>query len=670
TPDAIGSFESAYQQSLAWLPPMDNWSLGEYEDILTREEVSKLLEIDTSNPTHLPFALLAQAKVLHHSSTNFRMRAEAAEAQLELQRRETALLSQSNRELVQRNHLSQEKVWNVELQVQEVHELNEKLKEANLALQKEANDAKTQLVQARESIQTLKARETMLSSQLDQALSAYTRDTHQLRRTILNLREELCSLSQGRTPELERHLNPPSPTDTIGISNNVIEEARRGTSSNHKPHPSWLALTLNNFNLNLPEPKLRNFAPPKSSHVTEDYSAHFITKHCHQRSLSLNILVNQPSPDTPLKQVDQRTKGIQNASNPPNVPTKECPLTPPSRVSCEGFFKDVVILDFNQTDPIHWLAHRLLTISDRMLQEKMDQALPKLSSNSPSSLSSFEPDSDDSASNLKPFVLEPTRLTKPTSHRSLSHLRFEENPSEPSAKAIPKHRRSESSLTTPACEVEVALQRVMKGEFVYKSSRTLLGQEKRHLRYMWINPQSHTVYWCAVDPGTRRSLYIDCAYRTGARSATVQGVRLVADPWSPSDPTTACLTQGISPLNVKASLSPMGEGGHRARWTAHHNQLPVLSILIQTGSREIKFKARNIASHKAWETAFAYLQTHTLANGSRILPSSVGEGLTSTKPFPTVNTFPNLTSPRARPTKIKPNHPIVTPTLTATYAES
>lgn len=130
-----------------------------------------------------------------------------------------------------------------------------------------------------------------------------------------------------------------------------------------------------------------------------------------------------------------------------------------------------------------------------------------------------------------------------------------------------------------------AVQHVMVGEFLYKSSRTMLGQEKRALKFVWLNPQAKYLYWCDVDPGTQRTLFMDPSRpRSGAKSAFISSVRLISDGWVPAIPSG-----GVSPYSIE--------------------QFPSLSIVIDSPRISIKLKARSETSHKLWETALFYLQS-------------------------------------------------------------
>lgn len=134
-------------------------------------------------------------------------------------------------------------------------------------------------------------------------------------------------------------------------------------------------------------------------------------------------------------------------------------------------------------------------------------------------------------------------------------------------------------------DVAQAVQHVMVGEFLYKSTRSMLGQEKRALKFVWLNPQAKYLYWCDVDPGTQRTLFMDPSRpRSGAKSAFISSVRLISDGWVPAIPSG-----GVSPYNIE--------------------HFPTLSIVIDTPRHNIKLKARSESSHKLWETALFYLQS-------------------------------------------------------------
>ncbi|KAJ9056874.1 hypothetical protein DSO57_1028189 [Entomophthora muscae] len=663
--EALASFASAYRQCEAWLPPVDLLSLADYGDILSKDEMGLLHNSGSasSQVVSLPITLLAQAKILHYFTATYRMRAEAAESQLEFHRREAILLKQRHSEATLNNSYSQEKAWNADLKAQEMQDEIESLKEKNASLQKEIHLATCKLKQAKESIAKLEQREESLSCQLDQALSTYTRDTTELRKTVMLLREEL--LSQGPESQSEREhgtcLTPTSSTDTFGIN---IKHNRNNTGTISIRHnSSWLDTTLRDISFELSETGLCEAAQPVSPSDTKaECPKHFTRKPFqHQRSLSSNAKIPHSISSNPTDKYERRRT---SSSSTPIQLVFQRPHHIRSRLGCGEHTEKMKVLEVENSDNIQNLANQLKAISDQMLLENLSQS--PIESSSTAINSPLPPESSNLLENTSQkrgldSCDSPSLKQRPL---SIPLTPIGESPMPPSAPQS-RHRRGEAITEVPACDTDLAVQRAMEGEFVYKSSRTLLGQEKRHLRFMWINPQSNALYWCSVNPGTQRSLYMDRTYQ-GARSAIICGIRLVSDPWSPSENYVACFSHGMpnSNLNISSSQLSVADDGKKAKWTAHHNKLPVLSIIIQLTGREIKIKARNLASHKAWEAALMYLQP----NWPPSLPSSVSsKDLVTPKSsiFPLRNIDPRKAPCRNRRTRIQylTTTPISSPTV-------
>lgn len=651
--DALSSFVSAYRQCEAWLPPVDLISLADYGDILSKEEIA-LLHCPASAKPHgysLPSTLLAQAKILHYFTATYRMRAEAAESQLLLHQREAALLKQRHSEVTLITSFSQEKQWNAELRAQELQDEVDLLKEKNTALQREINKTNYKLAQATGAIARLERREESLSFQLDQALATHSRDTAELRRTVLQLREELLPLKPEPLLEIEYSAcpTPASSTDTFGKS-----LRRNRDDAKCRRNSSWMGHTLRDVSLELTEAGLHDMLQSTSpSNLNAERKKHYTRKPFpHRRSASSIPKITHPILPSDLNNCVRRKANPHHSSE---LLAYQRPLTSRSRLACEDYSeKRMVVLDADGPENVQGLAQQILVISDQMLRDKIIQASvesPPTAINSPPSLEAKdapeEPGPTSKWSSDSGETPVPAEQPTPLSPSDDSPL--------PSTVPLSKHLRGESITETPSSDAELAVQRAMEGEFVYKSSRTLLGQEKRHLRYMWINPQSNALYWCSVDPGTQRSLYMDRTHhRHGARSAIICGIRLIADPWSPSENHSACFAQGITSPSLGTSISQvsLAEDGKKAKWTAQHNQLPILSIVVQVTGREIKIKARNIASHKAWESALLFLQP----NWPPSLPSSISSrDLIAPKAslFP-LRTFESRKTPcRSRRTRIQ-----------------
>lgn len=660
--DSMSGFLAAYHQCGAWLPPVDVASLSDYSDFLSNEDICFLLSLDpkkTLTKAQGPRAaltLLTQAKILYHYSSSYRTKAETAQAQLELQSREAAMLRQKNSEVTLSNDFSQEKAWDAELHTQELLEEMESLKASNSSLRREIHIVTHKLNQATETIEQLQNREENLSTQLDQALLAYKRDTNVLRKTILSLREEIFHQSPSQSPEYEpnHHLTSISSTDAFGKSMKRAQESSKVESidsqlTSQLADFSWMGNNLRDISLQLPETGLRNLIiSSTSSHTVRDHPVHFTRKPCRQTSTH-SLKTPQVHPVAPPKQVIRGERRGLGSSTSSEALAYQRPLLSRSRVASDNSCETQIMLGDGD---MHGLAQRILTISDRILMEKIE--LPSIETDS--SFFDFDINSIQDEPQVEPQDDESFILKRPAPET----LSPNDSPRIQDTPQINKHHKADESVDSPPCDTAAALQRAMEGEFVYKSSRTLLGQEKRNLRYMWINPQSRSIYWCDVDPGTQRSLYMDRTHhRNGARSAVIRGIRLIADPWSPSETPGACFAQGISPLNMEAgiSLSSLGEttdGGKRSKWVPHHNQLPTLSVIIQVPGKDIKIKARNVASHKAWESALLHLQSDSV-----IIPNPTILPLLSPKP-----TSDNHFNNRRRRSRIQYIHSSsVTPTL-------
>lgn len=113
-----------------------------------------------------------------------------------------------------------------------------------------------------------------------------------------------------------------------------------------------------------------------------------------------------------------------------------------------------------------------------------------------------------------------------------------------------------------------AITQTMIGEYLWKYTRKAgRGEhsEKRHKRFFWIHPYTHTLYWSADDPAT--------AGRTDlkSKSVAIEAVRVVSDD----------------------NVLPPGLHGK--------------SIIVVTPGRSIKFTAPTNQRHETWFNALSYL---------------------------------------------------------------
>ncbi|KAG0170595.1 hypothetical protein DFQ28_001914 [Apophysomyces sp. BC1034] len=107
----------------------------------------------------------------------------------------------------------------------------------------------------------------------------------------------------------------------------------------------------------------------------------------------------------------------------------------------------------------------------------------------------------------------------------------------------------------------------MIGDWLWKYTRKTVGNglsERRHQRFFWIHPYTRTLYWSTRVPG-------EDGKEMKAKSAFIESVKVIPDD----------------------SQSPSG--------------LPNVSLLIQTGSRQIKVTAPDMNRHELWHESLAYL---------------------------------------------------------------
>ncbi|KAF7731780.1 hypothetical protein EC973_008295 [Apophysomyces ossiformis] len=116
----------------------------------------------------------------------------------------------------------------------------------------------------------------------------------------------------------------------------------------------------------------------------------------------------------------------------------------------------------------------------------------------------------------------------------------------------------------------------MIGDWLWKYTRKTVGNglsERRHQRFFWIHPYTRTLYWSTRIPG-------EDGKETKAKSALIEKVSVISDD----------------------SQSPSG--------------LPNVSLLIQTGSRQIKVTAPDMARHELWCESLKYLIARAGADGN------------------------------------------------------
>ncbi|KAG0025223.1 hypothetical protein BGZ81_007321 [Podila clonocystis] len=133
--------------------------------------------------------------------------------------------------------------------------------------------------------------------------------------------------------------------------------------------------------------------------------------------------------------------------------------------------------------------------------------------------------------------------------------------------------------STDPTMIQVITQ-TMIGDYLWKYTRRPMGNaisEKRHRRYFWVHPYTKTMYWSLNNPGAEGSR------EQRAKSAFILAVFQVTDenPNSPSD-------------------------------------VPNVSLLVQTTSRNLKLTAPTREKHELWYQSLAYLLSRPTAPGADI----------------------------------------------------
>ncbi|PWN30029.1 hypothetical protein BDZ90DRAFT_229065 [Jaminaea rosea] len=154
--------------------------------------------------------------------------------------------------------------------------------------------------------------------------------------------------------------------------------------------------------------------------------------------------------------------------------------------------------------------------------------------------------------------------------------------------------RFDDQTTDP--KIIQAITQTMIGEYLWKytSRRTTMGRrssnahsDKRHRRYFWVHPYTKTLYWTITDPGGARMA------EGVSKSACVEDVRVVED------------------------MNPNPAG------------LFHLSIIIQTGARELKVTTPNKERHEAWVNALNYLIKRDSVDGAQSQRAAAYDALTT-----------------------------------------
>ncbi|KAF9405626.1 hypothetical protein BGZ94_003447, partial [Podila epigama] len=124
------------------------------------------------------------------------------------------------------------------------------------------------------------------------------------------------------------------------------------------------------------------------------------------------------------------------------------------------------------------------------------------------------------------------------------------------------------------------ITQTMIGDYLWKYTRRPIGNaisEKRHRRYFWVHPYTKTVYWSLNNPGAEGS------HEQRAKSAFIVAVFQVTDE---------------NPNN--------------------RSDLPNISLLIQTTTRNLKLTAPTREKHELWYQSLSYLLSRPSTPGADI----------------------------------------------------
>ncbi|KAI1320124.1 hypothetical protein EDD11_002096 [Mortierella claussenii] len=123
------------------------------------------------------------------------------------------------------------------------------------------------------------------------------------------------------------------------------------------------------------------------------------------------------------------------------------------------------------------------------------------------------------------------------------------------------------------------ITQTMIGDYLWKFTRRRMANmmaEKRHRRYVWVHPYTKTMYWSMNNPGAEGSR------EQRAKSALILAVFQVTDDNS----------------------------------NGQNSELPNVSLLIQTNSRNLKLKAPTREKHELWFQSISYLLSRPTTPGA------------------------------------------------------
>ncbi|KAG0263025.1 hypothetical protein BG011_009422 [Mortierella polycephala] len=136
-----------------------------------------------------------------------------------------------------------------------------------------------------------------------------------------------------------------------------------------------------------------------------------------------------------------------------------------------------------------------------------------------------------------------------------------------------------SSMATDPTMIQVITQ-TMIGDYLWKYTRRPMASvisEKKHKRYFWVHPYTKTMYWSLNNPAA------DGSREQRAKSALITAVFQITDE------------------------APTG-----------NSELPNVSLLVQTSSRNLKLTAPTRQKHELWYQSLSYLLSRPTAPGADI----------------------------------------------------
>ncbi|KAF9275962.1 hypothetical protein BGZ68_010356 [Mortierella alpina] len=136
-----------------------------------------------------------------------------------------------------------------------------------------------------------------------------------------------------------------------------------------------------------------------------------------------------------------------------------------------------------------------------------------------------------------------------------------------------------NNTATDPTMIQVITQ-TMIGDYLWKYTRRPMASvisEKRHKRYFWVHPYTKTMYWSLNNPAA------DGSREQRAKSALIVAVFQITDDNAPSN-----------------------------------SDLPNVSLLVQTSSRNLKLTAPTRQKHELWYQSLAYLLSRPTTPGADI----------------------------------------------------